>query len=116
MYSLIKTFLDIDNDVYCCSKKAIKMNIPIQNRLSHNRFHYYMMCICYYIFTITTVFTILNYKLFLLSITYLNYNYISISSIIIISNIMDVFMCLYLFEQLKKFMKDILCMCYINNE
>jgi hypothetical protein len=70
MYSIIKTFLDIDNNVYCCSKKAIKMNIPIQTRERLNRLDYYMMCICYYIFTFTMIFTILNYNLFPLTIIY----------------------------------------------
>ena len=116
MYPIIKTLSDIDNDVYCCSKKAIKMNIPIQNRRILNRLDYYMMCICYYIFTFTILFTILNYNLVPLTIIYFTYNYISTSLIIVISNFMNLCMVLHLLGYFGKFMKDMLCWCHINNE
>lgn len=92
------------------------MNIPIQTRERLNHLDYYMMCICYYIVTFTMIFTILNYNLFQLTIIYFTYNYISTSLIIIISNVMNLCMVLHLLGHFDKFMKDILCMCYTNNE
>lgn len=116
MYSLINTLLDIENDVYCCSKKAIKMNIPIQNRRILNSFEYYLICICYYIFRFISILTIVNYNLVPLIIIYLMYNYISLNIIIITCQIMDVMLITYLFTCFNKFMKDMLCWCHINNE
>ena len=113
MYSIINGLLDIDGQhtAFCCTKKAIKMNIRHQSGRPFSQLNYYFLFLYYYLITFLLLYIIILSNIILYTIIYFTAYYLPIWSIVFISNFVAFSLIISSFFLIKQFGKDIMCKC-----
>jgi len=112
MSSLIHLLLDIDNETYCCTKKAIKMNTHHQQG-GHmlSQINYYFLFLYYTLIMFILLFIIIISNIIPYITIYFTSYYIPAWGIVYISNTITFTLILSSFVIFKNFGKDIMCNC-----
>lgn len=112
MSSVINALLDIDQaTTYCCTKKAIKMNIRHRSGSPLSQLNYYLLFLYYYLITFALLYIFIISNVIPYTMLYFTLSYLPIGCIVYMSNTITAFLIISSFAVVKQLIKDIRCEC-----